>query len=65
MTNNLSRCLYCQRTSSEVPLLNINYKDKQYSICPQHLPILIHEPGKLKGLIPDADKLQTFDSHQH
>jgi len=40
-------CLFCQKTSDEVPLVNITYKQKQLWICSQHLPLLIHEPANI------------------
>ena len=51
-------CLYCGSTANEVPLINLKYQGNDYWICPQHLPILIHEPGKLEGKLPGAEKLQ-------
>lgn len=50
-------CLYCEKNSDQVPLINIHYKGMDMRICPQHLPILIHEPDKLAGKLPNADKL--------
>jgi hypothetical protein len=33
-----------------VPLLRLNYSNREYWICPQCLPILIHQPEKLPAL---------------
>lgn len=52
MTPIASECLYCQRTAEEIPLITIQYRGKEYFICPQHLPILIHKPEQLVGLLP-------------
>lgn len=57
------RCLVCDRDSNDVPLIHLTYHDLELRICPQHLPILIHDPGKLKGLLPDAEKLLPADHH--
>ena len=54
-------CLYCGRNADEVPLINLKYQGKNYWICPQHFPILIHEPGKLEGKLPGAEKLKGSD----
>jgi len=57
MADNEQKCLVCAQTSQEVPLLAISYQNRQYWICPQHFPILIHQPEKLKGKLPGAEKL--------
>jgi hypothetical protein len=43
-------------------LIALHYQEKQYWICPQHFPILIHEPAQLVGKLPGAEKLSP---HQH
>ena len=55
--NDISQqCIYCERGSDQVPLLSIQYQGSEYQICPQHLPILIHEPAKLAGKLPGAEQ---------
>ena len=61
MTENTPRCLVCQETSQEIPLLKLEYQEQEYYICPQHFPILIHQPQKLVGLLPGAEKLQGHE----
>ena len=46
------RCLYCEKTSEEMPLIRLTFQGKELWICPQHLPLLIHEPAKLAGKLP-------------
>lgn len=62
MTSDLHICLVCEQSSQEIPLLAIEYQDKQYWICPQHLPVLIHNPQELVGRLPGAEKLH---GHEH
>lgn len=62
MTDNQPRCLVCGQTNQEIPLLKLDYQNHDYWICPQHFPILIHQPEKLVGLLPGAEKLQ---GHEH
>ncbi len=57
------RCLVCGRGSDVAPLLALEYKGAPYSICTQHLPVLIHDPGALAGKLPDAEKLAPADHH--
>lgn len=62
MNTELHTCLVCQQSNQEIPLLTLEYQGKQYWICPQHFPILIHQPHLLVGKLPGAEKLT---GHQH
>jgi hypothetical protein len=55
-------CLECQRTDQETPLVNLEYQGERIWICPQHLPLLIHNPGKLAGRLPGAENLKPADA---
>lgn len=57
------RCLACQRGTDETPLVHLEYQDSALWICPQHLPILIHDPAQLIGLLPGAEHLSPADHH--
>ena len=63
MTDNTSqqRCLACERDSTITPLIAIQYRDSQYWICPQHLPVLIHDPTQLIGKLPGATDLKPAE----
>ncbi|HEV2721579.1 MAG TPA: hypothetical protein VG323_16270 [Thermoanaerobaculia bacterium] len=56
-------CLFCQRRSDVVPLLTLEYRGADIRICAQHLPILIHDPGQLAGLLPGAETLEPSQHH--
>jgi len=58
-----SGCLVCTRPSTEVPLIAFQYRGADLWICPQHLPILIHDPSKLAGRLPGAEGLRPADHH--
>ncbi len=60
-TNNPPRCLQCERTGDEVPLMKLQYRGDELWICPQHLPLLIHSPIKLVGRLPGAETLEPFE----
>jgi len=49
------KCIICNRTQEEVPLIEMVYKGNGINICPQHIPVLIHEPQKLSEILPDAE----------
>lgn len=46
------RCVYCDQSSDQIPLITFLFKEKEHWICPQHLPILIHQPYKLVDKLP-------------
>ena len=52
-------CLFCKQDENKVPLVQLDFKGHSYFICPQHIPVLIHNPGQLEGLLPDAENLQA------
>jgi hypothetical protein len=54
MDNPHAACLACGRTSGEVTLLLLEYRGSQLRICPQCLPVLIHQPGRLEESLPGA-----------
>ncbi len=55
-------CVNCERTVEEVPLLNVTHRGGVAYICPQCLPILIHDPQQLVSKLPGAEALQP---HEH
>lgn len=54
-------CLLCGRGSDIVPLIAIEYRGMNLRICSQHLPVLIHDPGQLAGLLPGAEELRPSE----
>ena len=61
MDQNQKKCLVCERSSQEIPLLGLTYRDEQFWICPEHLPVLIHQPGKLVGKLPGVEHLAPHE----
>ncbi len=60
MTNK-PKCLLCERDSDEVALIPIEFRGMNLRICSQHLPVLIHDPSQLSGLLPGAEGLSPAD----
>jgi hypothetical protein len=58
-----SACLLCERDSDVTPLLVLEYRGSAFRICAQHLPVLIHDPARLTGILPGAENLQPSDVH--
>lgn len=61
MSSDKAVCLVCKRDSDEIPLISFEYKGSGLYICPQHLPILIHDPTKLAEVLPGADGFQAAE----
>ncbi|UCE93554.1 MAG: hypothetical protein JSV73_12260 [Flavobacteriaceae bacterium] len=55
---NHKNCLVCNKGPEEIPVTQFYYKESSFFICCQHIPVLIHDPQKLVGFLPDADKIQ-------
>ena len=58
----VANCVNCGRTVQEVPLLTITHRAGTAYICPQCLPVLIHEPQALIDKLPGTEALQP---HEH
>ena len=56
------QCVNCQRTVAEVPLITLTTRVAPAYICPQCLPVLIHDPHQLLDKLPGAESLQP---HEH
>jgi hypothetical protein len=59
--NREPECLVCRRGSDATPLLVLEYRGGGFRICPEHLPILIHDPGRLAGILPGAENLRPAE----
>lgn len=57
-------CLNCGRSEQEVPLVILQYQGKNWHICPQCFPLMIHQPQKLAGKLPGAENMQPAE-HEH
>ena len=61
MTEPGKHCLACGKGSDKTPLVAWEYMDQGFFICPQHLPVLIHDPGQLIGRLPGAERLEPAE----
>jgi hypothetical protein len=57
------QCLACERGADVTPLIPLEYRGERLWICPQHLPLLIHDPGQLVGRLAGAEHLRPADHH--
>jgi len=56
-------CLFCRRDETVTPLVTLTYRGSALFICPQHLPVLIHDPQRLVGVLPGAERLEPAEHH--
>ena len=63
-TKSQKACLFCHRGEEATPLVNLSFRGAELWICPQHLPLLIHKPTQLVGLLPGAENLSAFTEEE-
>lgn len=63
MSDTKSGCIVCESNSDQVPLISMEYRGSTFRICPQHLPIIIHNPTELTGLIEGAENFRPSAHH--
>ncbi len=61
VTSSEKQCLVCERGPQETPLISLDYRETTFWICPQHMPVLIHDPHRLVGLLPGAEGLSPAE----
>ena len=54
-TDTIAKCLACGRTQNETVLIALTYRNEAMWICPQHMPVLIHDPQSLVGKLAGAE----------
>ncbi len=59
--HNEPQCIACDRTGKEVPLITLEFQGRKFWICPQHLPMLIHDPRSLTGKLPGAEGMEPAE----
>ncbi len=57
----MKTCFNCNTTENDIPLLELNYKEKNLYICPRCMPQLIHNPATLVDTLPGAENLTPAD----
>ena len=59
------KCLSCEKSEHQVPLVTLQFMGNNMWICPQCLPTLIHAPQKLAGKLPGAESLSGAQHGHH
>lgn len=56
--DNTKECLVCKKSEAQVPVTKFYYQKSEFYICPQHMPVIIHNPQELVGLLNGADNFE-------
>ena len=58
---NQEKCIFCEQTSEDIPLLQLKYKGEIAWICPQHMPTIIHKTAQLKEIFPEVSYVEGLN----
>lgn len=58
-------CLNCGSSELERPLIVLKFQGREFYICPQCLPILIHKPYQLAEKLPDFAPSEAPPADDH
>ncbi len=50
-----TKCVNCERTDEQTPLITLTFKGELYFICAQCLPVLIHKTPMLAEKFPGME----------
>ena len=64
MSSGDDKCVRCERTEDEVPILKAKFKGEAFAICSACLPVLIHKPHELQARLAGAESIEPT-SHSH
>ncbi len=53
------KCIVCERNEDQIPLVKFDYKQTYFWICPQHIPVIIHNPEQLEGKVSGAENFEA------
>ena len=53
------KCIVCERNEDQIPLVKFDYKQTYFWICPQHIPVIIHNPEQLAGKVTGAENFEA------
>jgi hypothetical protein len=57
-------CTICSRSELEIPVVQARYAGESLWVCSRCLPILIHKPEQLAGILINADQIPA-GKHDH
>lgn len=57
----MQKCIICDVSSQEMPLIQFVFRDAVYHICSQHVPVLIHNSAQLADLLPGMKEVEDPD----
>lgn len=60
-----NKCIHCERTDEQAPLLTLIFKGETRLICAQCLPVLIHKIQLLADKLPGVQIAPPRTSRDH
>ena len=60
-----SICLNGGTSEQERPLITLNFQGKEFYLCPQCLPTMIHKPYQLADKLPDFTPSENHPADDH
>lgn len=60
----MKKCLNCQKTEREIPLVTLHYQGLEVYICSECFPTLIHTPAKLARKLEDLREIEPADHEE-
>ena len=63
--DSVGKCLRCDKTEQEAPILKVYFRGSETAICSSCLPTLIHRPEQLAGKLEGAEGLEPSDHDHH
>lgn len=56
---NDNKCVICSTDSNQAPLIKFEFKGKDYHVCTQHIPVLIHKANQLGDILPGMENVEN------
>ena len=50
----MTKCILCEKSSDQIPVIAFEFKGKLYHVCTAHLPALLHKPELFADKISGA-----------
>jgi hypothetical protein len=60
----MSKCVLCEKSSDQIPVIAFEFKGVTYHVCTAHLPALLHKPQLFASKIAEAGK-DWSGEHEH
>lgn len=56
-------CKICGSSEMDIPVVQARYAGDSFWVCSRCLPVLIHKPEQLKGILANAEMIPAAEHH--